>query len=688
MTPVSAAQADSSEDRKRLGQYFTGERLARLLAALAQVNEAKSIIDPMAGIGDMLVGSRQLAAKGALTTVEIDAAAAAALVQRLRPNDGLSMTSLVGDAFSVNTWSNLPQKNWDVVITNPPYVRYQRSRSRGPGRVRVPSAAEVRQGLLMFIEERTLLPRHEREVFRTLAGEYSGLADLAVPSWILCASLVSPFGRLAMVVPDTWLSRNYATPVIYLLRRYFEIEFVVEDGQASWFEDAQVRTTLLVARRVSDRGTALHDEGDAGYLQVRLGRSAANAASLVGALQTGLAPEREFANRLHAIRETRSTECTDAFTAEWTQNRHLRTHLEGQLQIPAWMSEVEPPDIQPIKYSTTHVPRQMRDFLDGSSISLCSLHEYGWRAGQGLRTGANRFFYGEMVSENLAETLLAIDRAFGDKPLTLPSFLLQSVVRKQQDLLPTNGAISSRGRLIYLNSHVLAEHASAIVNHFGLCPYSEIPEPLANYVRLAATVNVGTPEMPRRIPELSAVATNVRLTDPRRPDRYPRLWYQLPPIAPRHTPELFLPRVNHGHSLAVVNTNRMVVDANFSTLWRGGARALSPSALLPLMQSTWTLVAMESLGTVLGGGALKLEATQLRRLPLPALSTEQVSRLEDLDLMREVRGDPRVRAQIDEVIWSSVFTGPALNDFCQRLDRRRIQLLKQRNPRVCNPIQN
>ena len=41
-----------------------------------------------------------------------------------------------------------------------------------------------------------------------------------------------------MVVPEAWLSRDYALPIQYLLERSFSIEFVVEDADAAWFSDA------------------------------------------------------------------------------------------------------------------------------------------------------------------------------------------------------------------------------------------------------------------------------------------------------------------------------------------------------------------------------------------------------------------------------------------------------------------
>ena len=79
---------------------------------------------------------------------------------------------------------------------------------------------------------------------------FSGLADLAVPSWILCMILTSIGGRISLVVPETWLNREYSLPIRFLLNSFFEIEFIVEDESRNWFSDAQIKTNLIVAKRV------------------------------------------------------------------------------------------------------------------------------------------------------------------------------------------------------------------------------------------------------------------------------------------------------------------------------------------------------------------------------------------------------------------------------------------------------
>jgi hypothetical protein len=76
-------------------------------------------------------------------------------------------------------------------------------------------------------------------------------------------------------------------------------------------------------------------------------------------------------------------------------------------------------------------------------------------------------------------------------------------------------------------------------------------------------------------------------------------------------------------------------------------------ALLALLRSKWTICALELLGTVLGGGALKVEATHLRRLPLPLLTTRHVEVLADLGAELLNRGVADTVA-IDELVSDAI----------------------------------
>ena len=211
----------------------------------------------------------------------------------------------------------------------------------------------------------------------------------------------------------------------------------------------------------------------------------------------------------------------------------------------------------------------------------------------------------------------------------MPVGLTLPVLRRQVEL-PSGFAVRHEqltGRVLVLDEWALPEDLDGLP-----------PQP---YRRLPGACGVICPHFRGRqrgergpatsIPQLSAVAPNARTFNPDRPDRPARFWYQLPRLTDRHRPSLLVARVNNRHPRTLVNHKRTtVIDANFSTLWPSTAGAASPLALLALLNSAWCVAEMELRGTVLGGGALKLEATHLRRLALPCLSGDQLSDLEKL----------------------------------------------------------
>ena len=161
--------------QKRLGQYFTSRPLAKMLAALADALSVKSIIDPMAGRGDMLASCLEIGAKPqTLDGIEIDERTFTALKRSLP-----QASCVLGSAFSPNTIGSLALKQWELVITNPPYVRYQSMATRD--RHELPTANEIRADLRATLRKLTALDDEDRRLFEILVGVYSGLADLAIP---------------------------------------------------------------------------------------------------------------------------------------------------------------------------------------------------------------------------------------------------------------------------------------------------------------------------------------------------------------------------------------------------------------------------------------------------------------------------------------------------------------------------
>ena len=653
-----------------------------MLAHLAGAATARSVVDPMAGTGDMLAAVRASGGGQAqLMGIEIDPRVVSICMDRFQDTAGTNVHR--GDAFVEATWSLRMADGWDLVITNPPYVRYQRGKYTSIGELTIPSADDVRHTLADFVTRSHHLTAEERRVFRRLSDSYSGLADLAVPSWILCASLVGVGGKLAMVVPDTWLSRDYALPVLYLLRRFFDIEVLVKDVEAAWFKDALVRTNLIVARRVLDRGTAF--KVSPGYPCVKLKASALNETSMVGAcFPDSDSPDQDLSNMVLNWRNDQGIYEGEDFSISWVSGETTLGMLANGKNAD-WIRGCEPPDsIYEVHQSSSslHIPPVIQSTRTRTIKPWSSLSDYGWSVGQGLRTGANRFFYGDRLKDNTIVTLLTVDPAIGSGPIEVPSSMLRPCIRRQSDLGSSAVApFDPKGRVVSLQQYALGEDIDETEAALGFNPFQQIPEPFASHIRCAALTNVDRIGQSHVIPSLSAVATNVRPLTKARPGYPPRFWYQLPPFKQRHYSVLFIPRINHGHPRVFINTQALIVDANFSTLWPYGKNNLSVWAMLALLNSSWVALMLEDAATVLGGGALKVEASHLRRVPLPMLSTSDKDSLTYLgrELAKPVKVSRDIESAIDQIVLARVCSSDYLSG--RRHDhilRLKEQLLQER----------
>lgn len=658
--------------RKRLGQFFTGLPLGSLLAHLALDPDARTVIDPMAGHGDLLDAAATTAqAQGVrlsrLDGIELDSETAAFCGRRmaalLADDAADGGRTLKGSAFDPDIIATLDAAGYDLVITNPPYVRYQSQNRNGAG------VGDLRRGLSAIVEAR--LTGSERVLWQTLVEGYSGLADLSVPAWLLSALLTRPGGRLALVVPATWRSRDYADVVRYLLLRAFRLEFIVADTQPGWFSDALVRTHLVIARRLTwDEAQAPVSARPplpaATWLQIA--PAAAGGESLVGGAFPGSEPERDFeawagtANRGVPGIERRSF----ALDEEW------RT-LEQRLARKGWFQNAENRrDALPL-FSAGHarpaaMPEGLRDMLPpgAAPAHLQTLEQAGIRVSQGLRSGCNRFFYVTTVGDEEGETVtVEASDSFQNMQFRVPAAALRPVLHRQADMqafadgrVPATRALDLSNWVLPEDQTLVGEAAEAYRKRRVSSP-RVMPPQLASFVRLAARYVPDPKEPARFIPDLTAVRTNVRR--PANGRDVPRFWYMLPAFTARHLPAIFTPRINHGTPVVTLNTQPPVlIDANFSTLW-GDERQWTAHALYALFHSSWCRAAMEAAGTPLGGGALKLEATHIRQVPIPALSHRDCETLSALG-QQLAAGVPSARHQIDLFILAVSLPGMNENE--------------------------
>lgn len=626
------------DKRKRLGQFFTGQSLARLLASLADANTASSIIDPMCGTGDMLRAAAELSPRSHLTGIEIDKDVIAEAETYLGTN---GRTVLIqGNAFDSRTLNAMPSKQFDLVITNPPYVRYQSFAHRSGHSEEIPNAAEVREQV--FEAARLLLSDSEdRQLLQSLVRSYSGLSDLAVPSWLLAAMLTRVGGKLALVVPESWLSRDYAQVIQYLILRWFRIRYIIEDTNASWFPGVLVKTTLLIAERIQRRESALA-WGDDKYAHVRISAAAGNRASVVGNLFEGSSrPEKLFVTELESKVQGNIAYNDAQWSLEFIPLAHIAGNLNQSALKESWFLKSE--KRSGAQLSPVSLPIELARWLDGGKYSLISTEQAGIAVGQGLRTGANTFFYVDFLRAGESDLIVRPHKAFGIDTLRINPKSVRHVIRRQFEL-PNGYLILKKnlpGRVLLIQEKVITGD-------------------LREFIKVAERTHARG----RLIPELSAVKTNVRA---KKGNNEKSFWYMLPSLASRHTPDLLIARVNGGHPRAYLNEPEVVVDANFSTVWLNEDSVFTKWSLLSILNSTWSIAAMELLGSVMGGGALKLEATHLKRLPMPKLSSVLISQFDELGHTLAEKNDDSILRRIDELIVGAFFPD-------ERVDEKLVEL--------------
>lgn len=802
---------DATAHRKQFGQFFTPPTIAALACAATIRSTDSSVIDPMCGIGAMLWASWErlsylgTASEASVTGIEVDPAVASVADQP--PDEHLaqtphSMKIICSDAFAETSGlfarHSLPihQGTYDAIVGNPPYVRYQSLapilQETSPHivqafRERLPTESDsklastiIRSSLIAHLipngghdlrafanaavallrsrATSTSLDPAEACWLKMVAG-YSGLADLSLPAWLLTWRLARPGAIIAYVTTSSWRNRQYARFLRYFMLRMLQPLFVLEQEGNTWFEDAQVPTSLMVFRARSPEEAAVplservKSENVVQIVRMRREHNLADPATfrkIARRLGPGLPADNHSGTASCAdvivrnIQEQRRNIDDDLWNVDVVSEQSLVDTLLNE-DLASQRSRANGAGLQglengglvgkkrsPVEAADSHrgaqLPQPLRQILgitDLSPDTFRLLGDYEVVVNQGLRTGCNPFFYissptDEKLEEafsclpidaaEIANTLEAPDKhpkgflnlvrrlstmdalvpdhspsecpssrlvelapEFGSRLAIFPTSCLKSVVRNQRAVnqwslsashVPRDYALVTAGKAHPKDYAKLTSYPAYWLDVWktrdGL---ATLPSNLSEYISLAAATVLKRNGKLVYIPKLSAVAPNVRrpasatnellTVDGARVPRAPSWWYTLP-IQPRHTGNVFMPRVNDGPPRAYLNSllDPVLIDANFST-FSTGADSLPAEALFAVLNSMWVKTVLEVMSTPMGGGALKVEANHLRVLPIPWFGEGDTTRLARLG--RElsnlpISGGTRIISEINDIV--------------------------------------
>lgn len=220
---VLSSASDNPDARKERGAFFTPPELAAYLADWAITSRHDRVLEPACGEAEFLIASfYRLVSLGAseddaserIDGCELHADSAKAALARCSELF-FKPTICIGDFFRKEA-----ESKYDVVIGNPPYVRFQ------------------------------VIDRKQKESIRAVTSNagfaVSALASAWAPFVMHSASFLKEGGKIAFVLPAELLSVNYAAPIrTFLLSEFADISIVTFDEQV--FPEVQEEVVLLLA---------------------------------------------------------------------------------------------------------------------------------------------------------------------------------------------------------------------------------------------------------------------------------------------------------------------------------------------------------------------------------------------------------------------------------------------------------
>lgn len=219
---------DLDKDKLR-GGYYTSAQVAEWLCEWAIQSADDTVLEPSCGDGAFLGAAVQrLLSLGAtpakivrcLTGVEIIAAEAQAATERLRPDLGKAADKIVCNSDFFGWWQSTDQPAFDVILGNPPFIRYQSFPE--PHRARA----------MAIMGDQGLKPNR--------------LTNIWVPFVVAATASLKPGGRLALVLPAELLQVTYAAQLRSYLTDHFERIDVIACNEL-FFENAEQEVVLLLA---------------------------------------------------------------------------------------------------------------------------------------------------------------------------------------------------------------------------------------------------------------------------------------------------------------------------------------------------------------------------------------------------------------------------------------------------------
>jgi hypothetical protein len=241
-----------SAKRKVAGQFATPKKLADLLVRLTIDNKEGIVIDPCCGTGTIINQAYLLKQEYEINQDEIINSIWASdkhsfpiqlsTLTLARPNNiGKVLNIFRKDVIELGIGQSLTFKDpnngnnvikefptVDYVVSNLPFIKSKEIEVLNPNITQINKV----------IQETTKSQK-----------SLSGKSDIFAYIPFYLYELLSENGKIGLVLSNAWLGTDYGEIFLELLQRFYDIETVVISGKGKWFDNADVVTTFLIAKK-------------------------------------------------------------------------------------------------------------------------------------------------------------------------------------------------------------------------------------------------------------------------------------------------------------------------------------------------------------------------------------------------------------------------------------------------------
>jgi adenine-specific DNA-methyltransferase len=227
--------------QKLRGGYYTPKPIANFLAGWAIQSTDTHILEPSCGNGLLLEAAAEtLIERGAdrkvisklIHGVEIDSHEAKAATERVMALGIPNSETLIhkGDFFAYCKEHLADKRLFDVIIGNPPFIRYQN-----------------------FVEEQRAIAF---ELMRRAGLHPTRLTNTWVPFLVASTLLLNECGRMAMIIPAELLQVNYAAELRLFLSNYYSKVTLITFKKLV-FDGIQQEVVLLLGEKNGNQHTGI-----------------------------------------------------------------------------------------------------------------------------------------------------------------------------------------------------------------------------------------------------------------------------------------------------------------------------------------------------------------------------------------------------------------------------------------------